>query len=207
MRGNEFLDKMELVDAAFVEEADRQPSFKTEQGARKERSYMFRKIAAFAAVVALMVCSGAVGAIAFHRETVIEVPANQETIELEAIGLTLILPDSWKGKYTVEMDADGEGCCVYARFPHESANGWGSKGYLFWVGQAYNEPLTPQQLQDRSPVPCIYLFATSEDTYDLKLASDVSYDIDDPEIAALYTTMYQQISDIQFVVNNPAAIG
>ncbi len=35
MRGNEFLDKMELVDAAFVEEADRQPSFKTEQKARK----------------------------------------------------------------------------------------------------------------------------------------------------------------------------
>ena len=57
------------------------------------------------------------------------------------------------------------------------------------------------------PFLCIYLFATSEDTYDLKLASDVSYDIDDPEIAALYTTMYQQISDIQFVVNNPAAIG
>ena len=31
MRGNEFLDKMELVDAAFVEEADRQPSFKTDK--------------------------------------------------------------------------------------------------------------------------------------------------------------------------------
>ena len=168
---------------------------------------MLKKIAVVAAAVVLMVCSGAVGAIAFSNDTVVEVPAKQETIELEAIGLTLILPDSWKGKYSVEMDADGEGCCVYALFPHESPNGWGSKGYLFWVGQAYNEPLTPQQLQDRSPAPCIYLFATAEDTYDLRLASDVAYDPNDPEITELYTSMYQQITDIQFVVNNPAAIG
>ena len=206
MRGNEFLDKMELVDAAFVEEAEKQPSSITEQSYRKGGPYMLRKIAALAAVIVLMVCSGTVGAIAFSNETIVEVPVKQETIELEAIGLTLILPDSWEGRYSVEMDADGEGCCVYALFPHESVNGWGSKGYLFWVGQSYNEPLTPQQLQDRSPVPCIYLFATSEGTYDLKLASDVAYDPNDPEITELYTTMYQQIADIQVVVNNPAAI-
>ena len=59
-----------------------------------------------------MICSGAVGAIAFSSETIVEVPAEQETIELEAIGLTLILPDSWEGKYGVEMDADGAGCAV-----------------------------------------------------------------------------------------------
>ena len=168
---------------------------------------MLRKIAVVAAVVALMVCSGVVGALAFPSETIVEVPVEKETVELEALGLTLILPDSWKGKYSVEMDADGKGCCVYALFPHESANGWGSKGYLFWVGQAYNEPLTPQQLQERSPAPSIYLFATAEGTYDITLASDVAYDIHDPDITELYTTMYQQIADIQFVVNNPAAIG
>lgn len=201
MRGNEFLDKMGLVDAALIEEADRMPCRRAKSGRP-----VWRKIAAFAALVSLMVCSGAVGALAFGGGTVVLTPAEQETIELEAIGLTLILPDSWKGKYSVEMDADGEGCCVYALFPHESANGWGERGYLFWVGQAYDEPLTPQQLQERSPAPCIYLFATSEDTYDLKLASDVAYDPSDPEIAGLYTAMYEQISDIRFVVSNPAAI-
>ena len=200
MRGNEFLDKMELVDAAFVEEADRQPSFKTEQKARKGRSYMFRKIAAFAAVVALMVCSGAVGAIAFHRETVIEVPANQETIELEAIGLTLILPDSWKRKVHRGNGRRWRRVLCVCTISTRKRQRLGQQRVSFLGGAGLpNEPLTPQQLQDRSPVPCIYLFATSEDTYDLKLASDVSYDIDDPEIAALYTTMYQQISDIQFV--------
>ncbi len=38
------------------------------------------------------------------------------------------------------------------------------------------------------------------------MASDVAYDPNDPEIAELYNTMYQQIDDIQFVVDNPAAI-
>lgn len=207
MRGDEFLDKMELVDADLVEAAGRQLSSTAGSNYRKGGAYMARKIAALAAVIALMICSGAVGAIAFSSETIVEVPAEQESIELEAIGLTLILPDSWEGKYGVEMDADGAGCAVYALFPHESANGWGSRGYLFWVGLAYDEPLTPQQLEERSPVPCIYLFATAEGTYDLAMASDVQYDPNDPEITEVYTTMYRQIADIQFVVNNPAALG
>ena len=200
MRGNEFLDKMELIDAAFIEEAD---------GAsvhRKGGKRMLKKIAALAAVLALMVCSGAVGAIAFNDETVVEVPAKQETIELDEIGITLILPDSWEGKYRVEMDENGMGCSVFALFPHESANGWGSSGSLFWVGKAYDEPLTPEQLQERSPVPCIYLFSTANATYDIILASDVQYDPEDPEIADLYLTMYRQIPDIRYVVSNPAAI-
>ena len=150
MRGDEFLDKMELVDADLVEAAGRQLSSTAGSNYRKGGAYMARKIAALAAVIALMICSGAVGAIAFSSETIVEVPAEQESIELEAIGLTLILPDSWEGKYGVEMDADGAGCAVYALFPHESANGWGSRGYLFWVGLAYDEPLTPQQLEEHS---------------------------------------------------------
>ena len=97
MRGDEFLDKMELVEADLVEAADRQLSSTAGSNHRKGGAYMARKIAALAAVIALMICSGAVGAIAFSSETIVEVPAEQETIELEAIGLTLILPDSWEG--------------------------------------------------------------------------------------------------------------
>ena len=33
-----------------------------------------------------------------------EVPAEQETIAIEEIGSTLILPDSWKGRYAFEQD-------------------------------------------------------------------------------------------------------
>ena len=84
MRGDEFLDKMELVDADLVEAADRQLSSTAGSNHRKGGAYMARKIAALAAVIALMICSGAVGAIAFSSETIVEVPAEQETIELEA---------------------------------------------------------------------------------------------------------------------------
>ena len=207
MRGNEFLEKMNLVDEAYVEEADRQPPLTGRHSYRKGGKPMLKRIAALAAVAVLMVCSGAVGAMAFGNETVVEVPAKQETIELEAIGLTLILPDGWEGRYRVEMDEDGAECSVYALFPHESANGWGSEGALFWVGKSYSEPLTPEQLYELSPMPCIYLFATADGTYDLKMASDVQYDPNDEEIAEAYTSMYRQITDIQLIVDNPAAIG
>ena len=32
-------------------------------------------------------------------EVTVEVPVEQETVVLEDFGITLILPDSWKGKY------------------------------------------------------------------------------------------------------------
>ena len=55
--------------------------------------------------VSLVVGGGAVGALAFSRETVTEVPAQQETVELAGIGVTVLLPDSWVGKYEVVQDS------------------------------------------------------------------------------------------------------
>lgn len=46
-----------------------------------------------------MAASFTTGALAFSRETVVEVPAERETLGLAELGLTLILPDSWKGRY------------------------------------------------------------------------------------------------------------
>lgn len=55
-----------------------------------------------------MVCSFCVGAFAFARETVVEVPIEQETLTIEELGLTLILPDSWKGRYALMQDELGK---------------------------------------------------------------------------------------------------
>lgn len=66
---------------------------------RQPRHESLRRLAAAAAVLVLMVCSFGAGAIFFPRETIVEVPAEQETIALDGTGLTLILPDEWKGKY------------------------------------------------------------------------------------------------------------
>ena len=67
------------MDDRLVVQAEHVPSY-----GRQRRSSLRRKIAGIAAVIVLMACSGAVGALAFSRETVREVPAQQETVELTA---------------------------------------------------------------------------------------------------------------------------
>ena len=109
----------------------------------------FRRFLAAAAVLALMAASFTVGALAFSRE----VPVEQETIELPGIGLTLILPDSWKGRYEVEKDEGESWCRVYARSVLEKNPEWG--GALFYVDRSYDRPMTPEELDElrqRCPV-------------------------------------------------------
>ena len=88
------------MDDRLVVQAEHVPSY-----GRQRRSSLRRKIAGIAAVIVLMACSGAVGALAFSRETVREVPAQQETVELTGIGVTVLLPDSWAGQYEVVQDS------------------------------------------------------------------------------------------------------
>ena len=153
-----------------------------------------RRLLAAAVVLALMAISFTAGALAFSRE----VPAEQEMIELPGIGLTLILPDSWKGRYGVEMNEDGSVCGVYVKMVHEADE---AVGYLFWVGQAYDEPLTPAELEERSPVPCRYLFSTAEGTYSMDFASDVQYDPSDPEQTQEYLQLWKEKEQIRFLVD------
>lgn len=145
-------------------------------------------------MLALMAASFTVGALAFSRE----VPAEQETIELPGIGLTLILPDSWRGRYGVEMNEDGSVCGVYVKMVHEADE---AVGYLFWVGQAYDEPLTPAELEERSAIPCRYLFSTANATYSINYASDVEYDPEDPEETQEYLQLWREKEQIRFLVD------
>ena len=158
------------------------------------RASGLRRLLAVSVMLVLMAASFTVGALAFSRE----VPAEQETIELPGIGLTLILPDSWKGRYGVEMNKDGSVCGVYVKMVHEADE---VMGYLFWVGQAYDEPLTPAELEERSHVPCRYLFSTAEGTYSMDFASDVQYDPSDPEQTQEYLQLWKEKEQIRFLVD------
>ena len=146
-------------------------------------------------VAALMLASFTVGAMAFSQE----VPVEQETIALPKIGLTLILPDSWKGRYGVEMNEDGSACGVYVKMVHEADE---TIGYLFWVGKAYDEPMTPSELEERSAIPCRYLFATANATYSINYASDVEYDPENPEETQEYLQVWREKEQIRFVLDN-----
>lgn len=189
MNERQFADRIGNIDDQLIEEA----GYHRHRGPGGVRRFL-----AAAAVAALMAASFTVGALAFSRE----VPAEPETIELPAIGLTLILPESWKGACEVELNEDADGGFVYIKSIHDQEGEWKGLGYLFWIGMAYDWPMTPEELYEMSPVPCRYLFSTSDATYSLNYASDVQWNINDPEQERLYRRMQQEVSQIRFVVDN-----
>ena len=168
----------------------------------KKNNYIALLLALFM-VVALVGCSDGT-----PNGTSAEVPIEEETIALEKIGLTVVLPNEWEGKYGIELNEDGTGCAVYVKDIHDGNGEMSGLGYLFWIGlaQSDKQPLTPEELYEWSPTPCIYLFSTADATYILEKHSDVQYDPSNPEETELYMTMSQQIQDISFKIDNPAAI-
>ena len=196
MNEKQLSDRIGNIDNRLIQQAEQTPNY-----GREHRKRSIRQLVAIAAVVTLMICSFTVGAVAFPKETLVEVPVEQEKIVLDKIGLTILLPDEWADKYGVERNKDGTGCGVYVKSIH-------GLGYLFWVGKAASDqqPLTPDELYEWSPTPCIYLFSTSHTTYILEKHSDVQYDPYDPAQKELYMTMSRQIQDISFQIENPAMI-
>lgn len=196
MKETQFSDRIGNVSDKLVQQAEQIPNY-----GREHRKRSIRQLAAMAATIALMACSFTVGAWAFAKETVVEVPVEQETISLEEIGLTLILPERWRDRYGVEISEDGTSCAVYVKAIHDGFGDWAGQGYLFWVGREYDTPMTPEELYDQSPVPCRYIFSTVEGTYSLNEASDVQYP-PDTEWAEEYLQMAQEIPSIRFVADN-----
>ncbi len=142
-----------------------------------------------AAAVLLMVCGCAVGAAAAGA-------VRQETVTLDGLGLTLILPDQWKGKYGVDENG------LYVKSIHESEGAWSGSGYLFWIVKFREEPMTPEEAAASAPVTDYrYLMATNSGTYLLYYASDLQYDPSNEEQTEEYETMMSEISQIQIVVN------
>lgn len=202
MKKEQLAERIGNIDGEFVQDAEHMPNY-----TKQHRQKGIRRLSVFAAVIALMICSFGVGVAAFAKETIVEVPAEQEKIVLDKISLTVILPDEWKGKYGVEMNEDGTGCAVYVKDIHDGNGEWAGLGYLFWIGQAStDQPVTPEELYAWSPTPCIYLFSTADATYILEKHSDVQYDPNDPEEAELYMSMSHQISEIKFQIDSPVSI-
>lgn len=187
MNQRQFADRIGNIDGQLIEEA---------RYHRLRKSGGFQHFLAAAAVAALMVISFTVGALAFGRE----VPIEKETIELPGIGLTLILPDSWKGAYGVEINEDASQCSVYVKSIREKDPTWG--GTLFRVDRSYDRPMTPEELYEVSPVDCRYLFSTAGGTYSMDYASDMQWNIEDPEQEQRYRKMQTEINQIRFVVDN-----
>ena len=186
------------IDDRLVEQAEKIPNYR-----QLHHRQTIRRFLTVAATFVLMVCSFSAGALAFARETVIEVPVEQETIKLEEINLTLILPDDWKGKYSVETNGQN-----YIVYHPQIREGFGTEiafngGILFYI-VCYEESMTPEQFIEKGYdfVQYRYLFSTSDKTYILCYPSDVQWNPENSEQETEYLGMEGEIKDIKFVVDN-----
>jgi len=200
MNEKQFSDRIGNVNDKLVQQAEQ-----TQNYGREHRKRGIRQLVAIAATIALMVCSFTVGALAFAKETIVEVPVEQETITIEEIGLTLILPDSWKGKYAFEQDNDFKEYHVYNPAIREAMGGDSetllSGGMLFYL-KLWDEQLTKEQVDaggEWDYARCRYIMTTKDGTYLLYYASDVQFT---QETMDEYRQMESEISDIRFVVDN-----
>ena len=200
MNEKQFSDRIGNVNDKLVQQAEQTPNY-----GREHRKRSIRHFVAIAATIALMVCSFTVGALAFAKETIVEVPVEQETITIEEIGLTLILPDSWKGKYAFEQENDFKEYHVYNPAIREAMGGDSetllSGGMLFYL-KLWDEQLTKEQVDaggEWDYARCRYVMTTKDGTYLLYYASDLQFT---QETMEEYRQMQSEISDIRFVVDN-----
>lgn len=199
MNKNQLSEHIGNIDDRLVQNAEKIPDYATQH-----RQKRLRQLLATAAALVLMISSFTVGATAFAREIVVEVPVEQETLELEGVDFTLILPDSWEGQYAVEKN--GINYVVYnPQIKEAVSNGEDilDGGVLFTI-VCYEESMTEEQFIENGLdfTAYRYILATSGKTYILHYASDVQYNPEDKEQESLYQKMMSEIKDIQFVVNN-----
>ena len=186
------------MDDRLVAQAEHMPNY-----GRQRRSGLRRKIAGIAAVIVLMACSGAVGALAFSRETVTEVPAQQETVELAGIGVTVLLPDSWVGTYEVVQDSFLPYNSAMWEFCAKSVyeDGTFYRGSLFTVFQYADYSMSAEEFA-QSGLAGIgqYLFATEDATYAVMYAGDVQYDPDNAAQQETWYALSQTVQEVRFVI-------
>lgn len=192
MNEKQFSDRIGNVNDKLIRQAEQIPNYR-----RGHRRRSIRQLATIAAVIALMVCSFSVGALAFAEKIYVE--KSQESIDISDFGISLILPDEWAGKYGYDIFDDG-GIEVYslAAREEETDNGTNLKGSLFWV-----ECIDGQFPMDFSYAQPGYTIATTAThTFRLVLASDVQYDSGNAKIADEYLSLYDSIPQIKILLSD-----
>lgn len=128
----------------------------------------------------------------------------QERIQIEELGLTLILPDDWKDKYALERSDNGE-YHVYNPMIRKAMSGNSemplSGGMLFYILR-WDDQLTKAQVDEGgewSYARCEYVMTTKDGTYLLYYASDLQFT---QETMREYEQMESEITGIRFIVDN-----
>lgn len=180
MNRKQFSEHIGNMDDRLVEQAATLPNYAAQY--RKKR---IQQIMAAAAVLVLMLCSFSVGALAFAREIIVEVPVEAEKVELKEIGITLLFPYSWKGKYeVVESTAENgsklwEFCVksIYdAKTPVDESGEDVYHGTLFSVFQYADHSVSADEFAYDAGIAGFssYLCSTGKATYAIRYAEERS---------------------------------
>lgn len=198
MNGRNLADRIGNIDDRLIWQAEGLRNFQA-----RRRNRMIMRLAAGAAVAVLMLGSFAAGASVFAREA-----AEPEMVLLDEIGLTLILPDDWKGNYEVEMN-EMEGGYLYTFYDsriHGQGGEWADGGALFYIGAYGDRPMTQEEMEAANvldgAVPYQYLCSTRNTNYIMVDVTDMQYDPGDAEMAKGYGELIGGIEDIRFVLED-----
>ena len=168
------------IDQRLIRGAEQTPDY-----GRRRRMGHIRRTLALAAAAVLMTASFAAGALSGDR--------GPETIPIPETGLTVVLPESWRGKcgYDIQNGALG----VYLRAAR-TGEGLDDAGYLFTVECRQGSCDPAADFAARQYV----IASTPKETYFLILPSDVQYDPNDAAVAQEYLNMSKQIGEVQVLL-------
>lgn len=174
-------DLDQRLEAVYTQLDFRGQTVKKEEKPVKRKIFTLARVAAVAAVIALCAASMAVGAMAFSTERVVEVPKEQETIDMDDIGVSLILPEEWKDKYAVvKGDAFGS-YNVYCKSVYDycaSAGMFGEGpfgGQVPYLGRLFTVIWAADGDISWQVVPSYELAHTEGGSYVMTLTSSVEY--------------------------------
>ncbi len=206
MTNRQLSDHIGNIDDRIVELSAKVPNY-----ARRRRAHMAKRVAGMAAALVIMVGGGfGLGATVFAQEVEVrvEVPVEQETVTLEDFGITLILPDSWKGKYAVERSV-GDGYEEYVFYSPEFRANFTEQGdiggCLFYVNYYEGVYATQSEVEDPDGpwnyAGHRYIATTRDGTYVLYYPSDMQVHPFNGDYE-LYSKMESEIGEIRFVLDN-----
>jgi len=187
MKSNQFAERIGNIDDKLIEQAESAPGIKHIQYNRN-----IRKAISVAVVVALMASSFMIGAFASTAEPeIIHVEKEQEIIEVGDSGISLILPDSWKGKYEYSYEPNLR-FNAFVEVYHPATN-----ALLFWIERVEGQYTMDIPFPERG-----FTIAITDDyTYVFgKVWWNVMDDIDDPIAWAEYEEMRTEIGTIEIVL-------
>ena len=182
MTARELAENMGNIDQRLIESAGQAPNY-----GRRRRTGRLRRALALAAAAVLMTASFAAGALSGGR--------GPETISIPGTGVTVVLPESWRGKcgYDIQNGALG----VYLRAAR-TGEGLDEAGYLFTVECRQGSCDPAADFAARQYV----IASTPKETYFLILPSDVQYDPNNAAVAQEYLNMSQQIGEVQVLLSD-----